>query len=468
MREDSRWKAINNCRDLELRYGPRSFRAQRSDENNAGEILCVIFVETERITCRTEGCGNTILPATAKANDGHCMPCVQKRLREERDEYIRQNRREEDPYAGITDVVEIIRVMHTPRPHNPLLVLRPPPKSAEELYSELNGEQADRLMGVAADAMRAGDEDIAEDVAKSLATLTDYSLDRLLHAWIDRNCFWPAIAFRGAGATVRDAVVGALESGAANVNAALSALAWIGDTEVQELFRRWEATPPSWRSGLFVGPADYAQVAGWELGAQRRRDLFHHECWAVTSATPSQTSDRSLRLMQEVDQRCPWCERQLVHMVELNLRDERFGFLGISGETLPILTCDACTCFGTGFMFSRFSDGTARLAAENKRPQWLPDDVASWARSPWKNQPVHLHRRHAIRAVDWCMPVTISQVGGLPSWVQDPSFPKCPDCSATMRFVAQLDNGQFPNHEGVYYAFLCGSCHVAATTYQQP
>ena len=423
---------------------------------------------TERIPCRTEGCANTILPATAKANDGYCMPCVNKRRREEREEYIRQNRREVDPYDGITDTVEILRVLHTPRPHDPLLTIRPPPKSAEELYSRLNAEQAGRLMTMAADAMRAGNDDFAEDVAKSLATLTDYPLDGMLDAWIGRNHFWPSVVFRSAGAAIRDAVVSALESGTANANHALSALAWVGDAKVQELFRRWEASPPPWRSSLFVGPAHYANVAGWELGTRERRNLFHNECWAITPAPPDEASDKSLRLMCEVSQICPWCQRQLIHLVELDLADERFAFLGVAGQKLPILTCDACTCYGTGFMFSRIApDGTARLADENTRPDWLPDDVSSWERSPWKDLPVRLHQRRSIHAVDWCMPVSISQIGGLPAWVQDSAFPRCPDCSGTMKFVAQVDNGQFPYHEGVYYAFLCASCCVTATTYQQ-
>jgi hypothetical protein len=166
--------------------------------------------------------------------------------------------------------------------------------------------------------------------------------------------------------------------------------------------------------------------------------------------------------------RCPWCNRHLIHLVELDLADERFAFLGVSGEQLPILTCDACICFGAGFLFSRIAlDGTARLAEENQRPKRLPDNVSTWERSPWKDRQVCLHRRRAIHAVDWCMPVTISQIGGMPSWVQDTAFPKCPQCSGTMMFVAQVDNGQFPLNEGVYYAFLCASCRVAATTYQQ-
>ena len=422
----------------------------------------------ERIPCRTEGCANTILPATAKANDGYCGPCVQKKRREEREKYNRENRREINPYAGVTDVAEIIRILHTPKGHDPLIKYLPPPKSTEELYSRLNADQAGRLMRMAAEAMRTGSEDFAEDVGKSLATLTDFPLDSMLTAWMERNHHWPAVVFRGAGAQIRDRVIDALESEAANANHALSALAWIGDTKVQESFRRWEANPPGWRSGLHVGPAQYAHVAGWELGASGRRNLFYDACWAVTPAAADSVRDDAVKFMREVEQRCPWCKRQLVHLIEIDQTDYRFAFLGLSGERLPVLTCDACTCYGTAFMYSRVSpEGKVQLAEENKRPEWLPDDLDSWERSPWKDHPVQLQQRPAIHAVDWCMPVTISQVGGLPSWVQDTAFPKCPECSGTMMFIAQVDNGQFPYHEGVYYAFLCSACRVTATTYQQ-
>ena len=423
-------------------------------------------MKAERILCRTEGCGNTILLITAQANDGYCMPCVQKRAAEQRNEFIRRNRREEDPYAGITDVVEIIRIMHTPRPHDPLVVFRSPPKSAEELYSALNAEQAERLMTIAAEAMRVGNQDFAENIGTLLATITDYSFDRILSEWVGQNHFWPAIVFRKAGATIRDAVIDALESGAANANHALSALAWVGDAKVQETFRRWETQQPRWRRGLYVGPAEYARVAGWELAPQGRRNLFHDECWAITPVASGERPETSLRIMQEVDQSCPWCKRALVHLLELDSRDKRFEFLGVAAEKLPILTCDVCTCFG--FMFSRvLENGEAELMPENERPEWLPEDFSVFKRSPWKDERLHLHQRRAIHAVDWCMPVTISQVGGLPSWVQDATFPKCPNCSATMKFIAQVDNGQFPGCEGIYYAFLCSLCRVTATTYQQ-
>jgi hypothetical protein len=308
-------------------------------------------MSTERIPCRTEGCANTILPATAKANDGYCMPCVGKKRSEERAKYIQENRRDVNPYAGVTDVVEIIRILHTPKARDPLITYQPPPKSTEELYSGLSADQAERLMRMAAEAIRTGSEDFAEDVAKSLATLTGYSLDSMLTAWVERNHHLPAVAFRGAGSQSRNRIIDALESGSANSNHALSALAWIGDVKVQEAFRRWEANPPSWRSGLYVGPAQYAHVAGWELGATKRRNLFHDACWAVTLAAEDSPTDAAVRFMREVEQNCPWCKRQLVNLVEIDLTDDRFAFLGLPGERLPILTCDACTCYGTAFMY---------------------------------------------------------------------------------------------------------------------
>lgn len=422
----------------------------------------------ERIPCRTPGCKYTILSATAKANDGYCMPCVQKRLREEEEEYIRRNRREVDPYAGIDDVVEMLRVMHTRRPRDPLIVERPAPKSGEEIYRSLDLDQANRLMDLAAAAMRDEDEDFAEEIAKFLATQTTHALEPMLPAWIEQNHFHPAVIFRNAGPGIRDAIVAALAAGTVRANEALSALAWIGDTSVQTLFREWKSQPPSWQSSLHVSPDRYTHVAGWELSSRQRRNLFHRECWSVTPATNELQPSDSIAVMKETAQTCPWCQRLLIHLLEVNLSDERFAFLGFDGPRLPILTCDACTCFGTGFVFARVSpEGEAQLSPENIIPAWLPKDLSTWERSPWKDQPISIQARDATCGVDWTMPIAISQIGGLPAWVQDQAYPQCPGCSQTMTFIVQIDNGQFPLNEGVYYGFACAPCRMTATTYQQ-
>ena len=422
---------------------------------------------TDRIPCRTDGCANTILPATAKRTDGYCMPCVQQQERAKHEEYIRKNRREVDPYAGITDPVEIIRILHTPRRPDALILYRPPPRSVAELYSELSTRQAEQLMVLAAQATRDGKSDFASDIARSLAIFTDYPLDSMLVAWMERNQFAQPVIFRGAGAAIRDGIIKNLNHGNANANHALSALAWIGDATVQAWFHEWEIHPAKWSNRLHVGPMEYAHVAGWEMGASGRRDLFHHECWAVSVADSSHAPDSTLHAMREVDQVCPRCKRQLIHLVELDLADNRFSFLGFSGKKLPILTCDACTCF-VGHLYARIdADGIARWADQNELFVQEGHEVEDWGRSPWAGQPLRLCSRRAIQGMDMDFGTTISQIGGMPSWVQDSYYPRCLDCSKTMMFIAQLDSGHFVGHEGVYFAFLCAACRVSATVYQQ-
>jgi hypothetical protein len=241
----------------------------------------------DRLPCRSPGCMNTILPATARANDGYCMPCVQKRKQAERDEFIRQNRRTVNLYQGVNDPVEMIRILHTPHKYDPLVQLLPPPKSAEELYASLDASQADRLMRLAARELKNGNTELAEDIGKSLATLTDFSLEPMLEAWLSVNHYWPSVVFRGAGSSVRDRLLSVMNSitGTLDIDHVLCALAWIGDPQVCENFLKWENAPPAWRREPHVDPSSYAHVAGWEPTSTGRRDLFHDTCLAIQPAT---------------------------------------------------------------------------------------------------------------------------------------------------------------------------------------
>lgn len=436
-------------------------------ERTLDDALRSIFMSDERIPCIAEGCKNTILPATAKANNGYCMPCVHARKRAEREAYIRENRREVDPYEGLTDPVDIIRVIHTRRPMDPLIVYCAAPKSAEELYAELTIEETARLMELVVEALRNGNEEFAEDIAKSLAILTDYPLDQMLLAWVERENFYPPIIFRGAGPAIRDSIVAYLEAGKPNRNHALLALVWVGDTKVAEVIQHWEDHPPQWTEGLFVGPAVYAHAAGWEPSNGKRRDLIFTDCRAVAPAEQEQSPAPSVHLMRETSQPCRWCKHPMVHLIEIDLRDERFAFLGFSGPALPILTCEVCTCYAP-FLYAHISlEGVAQWAPENTPPEGMPEPVEDWEPSPWRNVPVTVTPRRAIHAADWTIPVKTTQIGGHPSWVQDSEYPSCPRCSRTMMFIGQVDQAQFPMHEGIYYAFLCATCRISATSYQQ-
>lgn len=421
---------------------------------------------SERIPCTNPACGNTILPATAAANGGLCAPCLGAIRKKEREEYIRLNRRTVNLYEGVTDSVEIAIIMLSRRRYDPLIAYAPSPVSCENLFASFTASDAARLAEAAAQAFDNGNVDLAEDIAKTLATLTDYDLTEMLRVFVRADHHWPAIAFRGAKPEIRNAIILSLNAGQANANHALSALAWIGDDVVRESFLKWDAEVPAWVSKLHVAPSAYAEEAGWMVVGDKRCNLFHEECLAITQV-PEGNEDASAKVFQKTEQACPWCGNSLSHMIDLDLSDPRFSFLGFTGPRLLVLTCHACTCYGGGFFSKIDHEGIAVPHALGVKPEWLPDPSSEWGAPAWRDVPFALTPRRAIHSADWCMELKSSQIGGLPCWVQDSEYPKCPECSTTMQFIAQLNQDDLPGHEGTYYAFLCYSCRTTATSYQQ-
>ncbi|MES2657738.1 MAG: hypothetical protein V4689_03920 [Verrucomicrobiota bacterium] len=423
-------------------------------------------MSTERLPCKNPECTNTILPATAKANDGLCAPCIGAIREAERDQYIRRNRRTVNLYEGVSDPVEIACIMLKHREYDPLIVYASAPTTSEELFGRLDQYDQLRLTKVAADAITNGETDFAEDIGKFLATLTDANLDCMLHAWLDVKHVWPSVTFRNAGPSIRDRILDGIERRDLNMNHALRAIAWIGDDTVQRKLAGWKKEPPQWRKALRVGPAEYAKVGGWELLGHHRRSLCYDQCLALEKTEDlSQASE--VHLLTERDEACPWCGDRLVHLLEIPASRPEFAFLKFVGAILPVLTCERCTCW-SGHLFAQVSDnGLTALHPANQKSHLPTQTDFEWERGPWQGIAVRLKHRRAIHAVDWCMELSATQIGGLPTWVQDTAYPSCPDCSRTMMFLAQIDNGCFCGHEGTYYAFWCGDCRVTATTYQQ-
>ena len=131
---------------------------------------------SERIPCTNPDCANTILPATAAANNGLCAPCIGAIKKKEHDEYVQLNRRTVNQYEGVSDLVEMAVIMLSPRKYDPLIVYAPAPVSSEALFAALTETEAARLAEIAQDALKSGNTDLAEDIAKSLATLTVHDL----------------------------------------------------------------------------------------------------------------------------------------------------------------------------------------------------------------------------------------------------------------------------------------------------
>jgi hypothetical protein len=405
-----------------------------------------------------------ILETTAERTGGYCMPCVQAAAAKEREEYVRKNRRDLNEFEGVTDAVEVLKIIHKPRTHDPLINWLPHPTPTDKLYLSLNGSEVSRLAEYAEGLIGTDRNEEAEEICLCLSAFADATLDACLRRFVSHGRIWPGV-FRHAPADVRDELLARVENDADNRNHILRALSWIGDSSVVEKFGKWRSEKPAWCDSLHLPPEDYSREAGWELTPEgERRDLFFPPCFALRNG-PS-TSPVSFRAVNARADRCPWCSTKLTNLFEVDLASYGLGD-GVDGESHVVVpTCAVCTAFGTIFS-SVDHRGIAIWSSKNVRPDYLPDDTDSWESLPQDS--LHIaEARSAMHAADQFLPTQFSQLGGHPTWVQNSAYPKCLECSRTMMFLAQLDHQDIEEYsEGTFFAFVCLNCRMTATVYQQ-
>ncbi len=416
---------------------------------------------SDRLPCATAGCSGTILPSTAARTGGYCMPCVQRKAREEEKAYIKANRVDVDPYQGVEDPIEIIQIYHRPIAFDPLKRMLPYPRPIDSVYSTLTADDFSRLVDVGTGLVKSGESDLAEHICQSLATFTEFDLDRFLESFVAARLYYPSVMFRYASPRICEILVERLKSDHENRNHILCALAWIGDSSVASLFASWRKEPPSWRRSLHVPPENYAHQAGWEIDeAGKRRNLYSTPCRVIQKA-PIQSASK-IAIATKSTASCRWCNNSLVNL---------FDFSECENEMVEgphrIATCSRCSCYGPVFA-ELDSSGFGAWCPENPRPSYLPESFEDWPELPNVTLSIVPTPRLPFHATDWCAEPVVSQVGGLPTWIQDAEYPSCVRCQRTMRFVAQLAHDEIESpSEGIYYAFYCASCRLTATSYQQ-
>lgn len=431
---------------------------------------------TERIPCKNEGCSATILPATFQKTGGYCMPCQQKKERQERQNYIMKHRRTADLFEGITDPVEVLKIMHTSRPYNPLIEYTPYAWSKEQLYVSLSAENADQLEAYAVELLHAGDEDTCLDVLGSLVCYNNKRLTDSIPELMRKGLYAQGIVFKDASAEVRDRLLRLVEQDHDNRNHLLLALSWIGDEQVVRHFREWRENRPEWAEELYAAPERYTYEAGWELTAEgERRNLFYQSNYAIEKADTGQDSvqikGKSASFLTESRQVCPWCGGKLTNLIDIEADHPAIHFLPLAGERLQVQTCIFCNCYGPVYM-ELDAGQEPKWSDSNQKPDCLPAAEPDRGREEYlsagKLLSAAAEPRNTCHAAQWTLEPKASQLGGYPTWIQDAEYPVCPCCSQSMHFIGQLDWEEMEEYgEGIYYMFLCPDGNVSATLFQQ-
>lgn len=214
---------------------------------------------------------------------------------------------------------------------------------------------------------------------------------------------------------------------------------------------------------LHVPAVDYLPSAGWTLEeGEETRSLISTRCFRLTLA--ESPAKNRITCRTESDGRCPACEGALGWLFDFTSLDrEKQAELfseDLSDAPRRILCCFHCACYET--VLTKYGPDMDELwiapiecEFENDGSQWNTciREIADRPTSPFAaSEPFALEDS--------------STLGGMPSWLQDAEFPRCPECRRLMRFLAQHDNGAL-GEEGLYYAFFCGDCSVASVSYQQ-
>jgi hypothetical protein len=256
---------------------------------------------------------------------------------------------------------------------------------------------------------------------------------------------------------------------------ALRALSWIGDKPVQQWFHRMRTDMTSWGSLFYLSVDDYVSEGGWELTPEgERRDLyFPHAYQLVSSDMVSDANSSAVTVAVPFEDHCYWCGRPLTVLLDLDLSHPALSFLPIDGRHLRLVMCEWCYIDKHLFMEIDF-EGNARWSSFNtltkaQAARWVPPDETYMLFTPPDyhlvlGPPCASPFEVVTRADDW----DVSQLGGMPGWVQDAEYVLCPSCHRRMTFVGQVMPGALTDRavDGVLYALICLTCQLSTVTYQ--
>lgn len=385
------------------------------------------------------------------------MPCVQAKQRQQRAAYIRANRRDVDPYAGIDDPLEILKIVHQPPKPDPLIRYAQSPRKIAALYAELDSRQIAALIRHAHALLKKRATDPAQDIATCLVAFTSTDISSLQQELIQLGELRPEFVFQRAAPKIRDLLTQHLARvagrDALRTDKILCALAWIGDERVVELFAGWRAQPPVWASALHIPPQKYSQQAGWELSPDsQRRDLYREVCYPlIRTAAPSASA--SVTVLTDRPDRCPACARPLTNLFELAGADKLF-----------VPACESCLSDLSG----KVSEASAVWSVQHAAITPVSVSDGAGVRLPRRSLfPAESTRSPWHAAVD-SLPTQHSQIGGHPAWIQDAAYPTCGECRRTMLCIGQIACEDVDaNREGMFYAFLCQECATTASSFQR-
>ena len=482
---------------------------------------------SKKVPCKNENCPKMILEATAEKTGGYCYPCYNAIEAEKREEYIRKNRRDVNLYEGINDPVEILKIMHSHKQYDPLIRYIEYPQSKEEMYDMLSKDDAERLKDYAI-GLYNDENDEYEQILLHLMCLKNIELNDFLKVLINDGNIHESSLFKNASDEIAELLIEKLNDNENRliINHILLCLAMIGNERVVKLFDSWKKNEPEFAEKLYCKPFNYSYEGGWMIDENgNRKNLYYEKSYGVKKGTvPDNTPvnfyvdkdnkfESSAKLDKEElntnrytdkelvdnlctendesnsnkenlncknkecatsnrcidDNKCGWCGRNLTSLFTIDLHNEDMKFLGFEGDKLNISTCIDCVCYDNVYT-DIDTDGNAYWSRYNAEADNSDDYEEDEELEECEDNKLYLdiNAKSDNYASNQFLDVRFTKIGGMPAWIQDSAYPKCPQCGEEMKFIGQVSGEDIRDYaEGIYYGFVCKKCMIAATSYQQ-
>jgi len=315
-------------------------------------------------------------------------------------------------------------------------------------YVELNEDEQEELIDLIIREMDfEGINKGIEYMLLYIASFTrGHSLKKIYPRLIKEKSFHFSEVYLWAGDAEVELLLQAMNEDSNDENAIMDCLGHISSTKAIEFF-----------SSLPEHKQMHTQNGGWTLDNNKEiRKLFSDKVIAFGQSTDSSDNMKSeIAPLNQSEVKCEYCRNNLTVVYR---------------EDYEMATCLFCNCYEP-ISTKINGDGKAMWHESNKMDSFLENMLAERGGEAIPTE-YYLEESKEARLPAFSMSeyvnIPLSQIGGMPTWLNDPYYPRCPECGELMVFIAQFDIADALEFgEGIYYFFHCAECNVITADYGQ-
>lgn len=281
---------------------------------------------------------------------------------------------------------------------------------------------------------------------------------------LENNIFYPSELYYNASDKITNELIEKLMASESSDEGSnlLRCVAMAGGKKAQDALHELKVNPKPWRKSLYVDSDVYTEEGGWTFDSKNNYiKLNYNKCYSFEQGDAK--NENSTFIARKRGEKCPHCGCELLDIIVIDGKDERFSFLGIDG-IITASCCPNCVSLSEG-MSNKFTlDGKSEILKFEgiEENYYRYKEIESMVQNHFvlseKERPLF------YGAFD----NDVNTIGGYASWVQDWEYRECPECGKKMKYLAQIHWDTFDDcAEGTLYIEICPDCRIITMFHQQ-